>query len=51
MTWDLVSPIVHLVKETYDKGVIVPPDELQNFLPYWERDEFLPKWSVTIHPS
>lgn len=43
MTWNLVSPIVHLVKETYDKGVIVPPDELQNFLPYWERDEFLPK--------
>ena len=25
-------------------------DELETFLPYWERDEFIPKWSVTIHP-
>lgn len=51
MTWKLRAPTVHLVKETYDKGMIVPLTQLKNFLPYWETDELLPKRSVTIHPS
>ena len=44
MTWNLVSSIVHFVEETYDKGVIVSPDEVEDFLLYWKRDKFVPKY-------
>jgi hypothetical protein len=36
----LFSPIVHLVEETYNTGVVVLPDELEDFLPYWHQMNF-----------
>jgi len=43
MTWNLISHEVHFVEGTYDKGLVVSPNELEDFLPYWQTDEFLPK--------
>lgn len=51
MTWKGINPIVHLVENTYDKGVKVLSDELKQYQPFWQRSETLPKWDITIIPT
>ncbi len=51
MTWKGINPIVHLVENTYDKGVKVLSDELKQYQPFWQRFETLPKWDITIIPT
>jgi Rhodopirellula transposase DDE domain len=50
MAWNGITPIVQLVETTYDKGVKVLPEELQQFFPFWQRSQTLPKWDITILP-
>jgi hypothetical protein len=51
MTWKGISPIVHLVETTYEKGVKVLPEDLKQYFPSWLRSDFLPKWDITILPT
>ena len=51
MTWKGIKPIVHLVENTYEKGVKVLSDELKHYQPFWQRSETLPKWDITIIPA
>ena len=51
MTWKGINPIVHLVENTYEKGVKVLSDELKQYQPFWQRSETLPKWDITIIPT
>ena len=50
MTWNGISPLVHLVEGTYVKQVSVPKDELVEYEGQWQRSEDLPKWDVAIVP-
>lgn len=51
MTWKGIAPIVHLVKTTYETGVKVLADELEQYQPFWQRSETLPKWDIRIVPT
>lgn len=51
MTWKGLKPIVHLLETTYEKGIKVPSQELEQYLPFWHRSEMLPKWDITIVPT
>lgn len=50
MTWNGVAPIVHRVQATYEKGIKVLAEMLEQYQPFWQRSETLPKWDVTIVP-
>lgn len=50
MSWKGIAPIVHRVETTYQTGVKVVSDELEQYQPFWQRSELLPKWDVTIVP-
>jgi hypothetical protein len=51
MTWKGIAPLVHQVSATYSKGITVPPEELEEYQPFWQRSEALPNWDITILPS
>lgn len=51
MTWKGIAPIVNLVKTTYQKGIKVLPGELEQYQPFWQLSEILPKWDITIVPT
>lgn len=51
MTWKGITPTVHLVQTTYKTGIKVLPQELEQYKPFWQRSETLPKWDVTIVPA
>jgi hypothetical protein len=51
MTWKGIAPIVHQIEATYEKGIKVLSDELEQYRPFWQRSETLPKWDVTIVPT
>ena len=51
MTWKGIAPIVHHVETIYEKGIKVLPKELEDYYPFWQRSETLPKWDITIVPS
>jgi len=51
MTWKGISPIVHLVETTYEKGVKVLPEDLKQYYSSWLRSDTLPKWDITIVPN
>lgn len=51
MTWKGVAPIVHRVETTYEKGVKVLAETLEQYQPFWHRSETLPKWDVMIVPT
>jgi hypothetical protein len=51
MTWKGISPIVHWVEATYEKGVKVLEEELELYKLFWHRSALLPKWDITIVPS
>lgn len=51
MTWKGISPIVHRVEATYEKGIKVLSQELELYQNYWQRSETLPKWDITIVPA
>ena len=50
MTWKGISPIVHLIETTYEKGITVLSQQLEQYQPQWQRSETLPKWDITIVP-
>jgi hypothetical protein len=50
MTWKGISPIVHWVETTYEKGVKVLEEELELYKLFWHRSALLPKWDITIVP-
>ena len=50
MTWKGTHPTIHLIEETYEKGVTVKSSDLQIFQQFWQSSENLPKWDVTIVP-
>lgn len=50
MTFNGKNPTVHLVENTYEKGVIVGQSDMKMFEPFWNRSENLPKWDITISP-
>jgi transposase len=51
MTWKGGSPIVHLVKQSYEKAIKVPHPELEPYLSFWQRCKWLPDWDITIVPT
>jgi hypothetical protein len=51
MTWKGIAAIVHRVQAIYDKGIKVPPKELEQYHPFWQPSETLPKWDITIVPG
>ncbi|MEG4140806.1 hypothetical protein QUA17_10310 [Microcoleus sp. Pol7_B1] len=51
MTWKKLKPIVHLLETTYEKGIKVSSQELEEYLGFWHRSEILPKWDITIVPT
>ena len=44
------NPKIYLIEESYEKGVIVKPDELVEFRQFWQASSELPKWDVLIIP-
>jgi hypothetical protein len=50
MTWEGNHPQIHLIEETYEKGINVKSSELEFFQQFWQSSERLPKWDVTIVP-
>lgn len=51
MTWNGVSPFVHLVEGIYPKQISVPKHELKAFEQQWQRSETLPKWDISVSPA
>ena len=51
MTWNGISPFVHLVEGIYPKQVSVPKHELKVFEQQWQRSESLPKWDISVSPA
>ncbi len=51
MTWKGIAPIVHRVETTYQTGVKVLKEELEQYTPFWHRSETLPKWDIMILPN
>lgn len=50
MTWNGLSPSVHLVEGIYAKNISVPRHELNTYQQQWQRSELLPKWDVCVAP-
>ena len=50
MTWKGIAPTIQRVETTYQKGVKPLPEELEDYQPFWQRSETLPKWDITIVP-
>jgi hypothetical protein len=50
MTWKGLAPMVQLLETTYETSVKVLPQELEQYLSFWQRSENLPKWDITISP-
>lgn len=40
--------MIHLVDGIYEKGVKLLAEELESYLPFWQRSETLPKWDIVI---
>jgi transposase len=51
MRWKGTTPLVQWVETAYQKGVKVLAQELEDYLPFWQRSESLPKWDITIVPG
>lgn len=50
MTWKGIHPIVEVVENIYEKGIIVGKKAFQAINNRIDRDKLLPKYFVTIHP-
>jgi hypothetical protein len=50
MTCKGVVPIAHRVETIYEKGIKVLSETLEQYQPFWQRSETLPKWNITIVP-
>ena len=51
MRWKAMAPVAYLVDGIYEKGVKLLAEELEPYLPFWQRSETLPKWDSTILPA
>jgi len=50
MTWKGMKPVVHLLKNVYQKGVKVSKDLMKDVEQRLKRSTSLPKWDVMIEP-
>ena len=50
MTWRGIKPIVHYIKDVYEKGVRVAKKEMKYYEARIKRAAILAKWDVTIEP-
>jgi hypothetical protein len=51
MTWKGLKPMVHRVEATYEKGIKVFSEALEQYQLFWQRSETLPKWDIAIVPT
>ena len=51
MTWKGLRPVVQLLDNVYETGVRIAKKVFQKIEERWERDKFLPKYSVRIQPQ
>jgi transposase len=51
MTWKGLSPRIHLIEQTYPKGVKVSTEDLEPLLYFWKPSLELAKWDITIIPA
>jgi hypothetical protein len=51
MTWKGIAAVVHCIEATYQTGIKVLPQELEQYQTFWQRSETLPKWDITIVPA
>jgi Rhodopirellula transposase DDE domain len=51
MSWKAIAPAVYLVEGIYETGVKLLAEELESYLPFWQRSTSLPKWDITISPT
>jgi hypothetical protein len=51
MTWKGVSPVVHLLDKTYEKGVTIAKKAFKKIEEHLNRDELLPKYCVRIQTN
>jgi hypothetical protein len=51
VTWNGVSPFMHLVRGTYFMQISVPKQVLKAFAQQWQRSETLPKWDISMSPT
>lgn len=50
MAWKGISPIIHLMEQTYLKGVTVSLKDLEPVQSFWQPASELAKWDITIVP-
>ena len=50
MTWRGIQPIVHLMEQTYERGVRLTKKAFEPYAVQLKRSSSLPKWSLTISP-
>lgn len=50
MTWKGISPVVHLLNKTYEKGIRLTKKEMKPYEDRIHRSRKLPKWDVLIEP-
>jgi hypothetical protein len=51
MTWKGLKPVVELSRKVYAKGVTLSKTAMQAVEARLERNPFLPKWDILIHPA
>ena len=51
MKWKGISPTIHLIEQSYPKGITVSTEDLEPFQYFWQPALELPKWDITIVPA
>jgi hypothetical protein len=50
MTFNGIQPVVQLIEEVYQHGVLLPKSEMEPYFAVIQRSKNLPKWDVSIMP-
>jgi hypothetical protein len=50
MTFNGIQPVVKLIEEVYQHGVLLPKSEMEPYFAVIQRSKNLPKWDVSIMP-
>jgi hypothetical protein len=51
MTWKGIKPMVKLVDQIYQTGIVPATEKLEFSKKFWHPSEELPSWDVTILPT
>ena len=51
MTWKCIHPVVHFIRDAYQKGVKLGKEQMEEILPYISRHPDLVNWDITITPD